>query len=285
MKISLSSFLYLNYPLEEAFRRIAEAGYDAVDIWGGRPHAYRHDLTGAEIRRLRGITERLGLGVASFIPAQFRYPTCLCSNSETIRRDSVDYIKEGLRLAAEFGAPIVSVCPGHTVFGQTLEDGWRRLRESLDEICSAADSLRLKVALEPADKYETDLVNNCEQALQLLENVRWDNLGVVLDNGHSYVVGESAERMVAKLRDRLFHVHIDDNLGKRDQHLIPGDGSFDFPAFIGALGRAGYQGFLTAELSWDYTIEPAAAARLACERIKEYLRTSSVSMAVQNQAP
>ncbi len=93
MKISLSSFLYLNYPLEEALRRIAQAGYDGVDIWGGRPHAYRNDLRRSEMRRLRVISERLGVEVASFIPAQFRYPTCLCSSSEGIRRDSVDYIK------------------------------------------------------------------------------------------------------------------------------------------------------------------------------------------------
>jgi protein FrlC len=274
MKVSLSSFLYLNYPLEEALRRIAQAAYDGVDIWGGRPHAYRNDLTRREIRRLRGIGERLGVEFASFIPAQFRYPTCLCSQSDTIRRDSVDYIKDSLRSAAEFGAPLVSVCPGHTVFGQTAEDGWRRLRESLDEICSAAESLRLKVALEPADKYETDLVNNCEQALQMLEDVRWDNLGVVLDNGHSHVVGESAERMITRLGDRLFHVHVDDNLGQRDQHLIPGDGSFDFVPLIAALRQTGYSGFLTAELSWDYTLEPDLAARAARARMREYLQAT-----------
>jgi len=262
----------LNYPLEEAFKRIAAAGYEGVDIWGGRPHAYRNDLSPHEIRRLRDISERLAVEFASFIPAQFRYPTCLCSPSETIRQDSVAYIKNSLRTAAAFGAPIVSVCPGHTIFGQTSEDGWRRLCQSLDEICSAADSVRLKVALEPADRYETDLVNNCEQAIQLLEDVRWDNLGVVLDNGHSHVVGESAEKMVARLGDRLFHVHVDDNLGQRDQHLIPGNGTFDFVPFIAAVRETGYNGFLTAELSWDYTLEPDDAARATRTRMKEYLR-------------
>ena len=284
MKISLSSFLYLNYPLEEALRRIAQAGYDGVDIWGGRPHAYRNDLRRSEMRRLRVISERLGVEVASFIPAQFRYPTCLCSPSERIRRDSVDYIKDSLLSAVEFGAPIVSVCPGHTIFGQTREDGWCRLRESLDEICSAADPLQLKVALEPADKYETDLVNNCEQALKLLEDVGWGNLGVVLDNGHSHVVGESAERMVARLGDRLFHVHVDDNLSQRDQHLIPGHGSFDFVTFIEALRRADYQGFLTAELSWDYTLEPDQAARATSARMREYLQAYSESAAVRGNS-
>jgi len=272
----------LNYPLEESLRRIAEAGYDGVDIWGGRPHAYRNDLTPQELRRLRNLLERLGLEVASFIPAQFRYPTCLCSRSDTIRRDSVEYIKDSLRSAAELGAPVVSVCPGHTTYGQTPEDGWYRLQESLDEICAAADTLRLKVALEPADRYETDLVNDCEQALTLLEDVRWDNIGVVLDNGHSHVVGESAQAMIAKLGDRLFHVHIDDNLGQRDQHLIPGDGTFEFVPFLSALRQSGYRGFLTAELSWDYTLDPDRAAQEARTRIREYLQAGTEEPALQD---
>lgn len=64
MRVSLSSFLYLNFPLEEAVRRIAVAGYEGVDVRGGRPHAYRHDLNSREIRRLREISDRLGLQIA-----------------------------------------------------------------------------------------------------------------------------------------------------------------------------------------------------------------------------
>ena len=44
MKFSQSSFVYLNYPLQEAIRRLHQYGYQGVEIWGGRPHAYRHDL-------------------------------------------------------------------------------------------------------------------------------------------------------------------------------------------------------------------------------------------------
>jgi len=272
MNISLSSFIYLNYPLGEALERIAQAGYDGIDIWGGRPHAYRKDLNHTQISKLAEQSRALGLTVASFIPAQFRYPTCLCSPSDKVRRDSVNYIKDGLDAAAEFGAPLVSVCPGHTLFGQELKDGWDRLLDSLNEICSAASRLGLRVALEPADKYETDLVNTCAQAIQVIEDSGLDNLGVVLDNGHSYVVGERAEEVVRRLGDHLYHVHLDDNNGRRDQHLIPGDGNFDFIPFLAALRDCGYSGFLTAELSWDYTIDPDQAARAANTRVREYLQ-------------
>jgi len=269
MKLSLSSFIYFNYPLSEAIRRTAAAGFDGIDIWGGRPHAYRRDLSPEEIAELRRILAGEGLAIASFIPAQFRYPTSLCSPNDTIRRDSVSYIQESTETAAALGARIVSVCPGHTIYGQSMEDGWGRLSESLADIAEFARRYDMRIAIEPADKYETDLVPTCAEALKLIGELRYANLGVVLDNGHAHVVGESAVEAVQMLGPRLFHVHIDDNNGLRDQHLVPGEGTFEFPPFITALHKAGYDGFLAAELSWDYTINPDLAAQLTVERMDQ----------------
>ena len=44
MKLSLSTFVYFRYPLIEAIRRTAHFGYDGVELWGGRPHAYADDM-------------------------------------------------------------------------------------------------------------------------------------------------------------------------------------------------------------------------------------------------
>ncbi len=271
MKLSLSSFIYFNYPLDEAIRRTAAAGFDGIDIWGGRPHAYRRDLSEREMTTLRQLIRDEGLAVASFIPAQFRYPTSLCSPNETIRQDSIRYIQDSIETAAALGAPIVSVCPGHTLYRQSKEDGIERLSESLWAITEFATRHSIRIAIEPADKYETDLLSTCADTLRLIEQLGYQNLGVLLDNGHAYVVDESADDAVRLLGDRLFHVHVDDNDGVRDQHLVPGDGDFDFPPFIAALRAVSYDGYLAAELSWDYTIDPDPPARLTVERMSKLL--------------
>ena len=72
------------------------------------------------------------------------------------------------------------------------------------------------------------------------------------------------------LGDRLFHVHIDDNNGVQDQHLVPGEGVFDFTGFVVALREVEYRGFLAAELGWEYTIEPDPPARLTVERMRDF---------------
>jgi fructoselysine 3-epimerase len=271
MKLSVSTFVYLNYPLEEALARIRHAGYEGVDIWGGRPHAYRNDMSEARLEMLRRQLADSGLAVASFIPAQFRYPTCLCSPLDEVRQDSVAYIRAGIGTAARLGAPVVSVCPGRSLFGQSRTDAFARLSRSLSDLSLAAEAEGVRLALEPADRFETDLINTCSQALDFISGLGRPNIGVVLDTGHSHVVGESIPEVVRKLGDRLFHVHIDDNLGLRDQHLVPGEGTFDFLSLIAALKTAGYDGYLGAELSWDYTLEPDQAVQLSRERVKGYL--------------
>lgn len=269
MKLSLSSFIYFNYPLSEAIRRTAAAGFDGIDIWGGRPHAYRKDLSESEIVSLHQILKEEGLAVASFIPAQFRYPTSLCSPNEIIRRDSVSYIQDSIETADALGAPLVSICPGHTLYGQRIEDGMERLSDSLCAIVEFATRYDMRIAIEPADKYETDLLPTCAAALELVNKLGYANLGVLLDNGHAHVVGEAAADAVRLLGDKLFHVHVDDNNGLRDQHLVPGEGNFEFPPFIAALRETGYAGFLGVELGWDYTIDPDPAAQLTPDRIKK----------------
>lgn len=271
MKLSASTLVYYHYSLADAIRQIAKAGYEGVDVWGGRPQAYRRDLTQQEIHELVALLKETGLHVASFIPAQFRYPSILCSPNETIRLDSLAFIRESMETAAALGAPLVSICPGHTQHGQSVEDGLARLGDSLNTIAEDAGKHGLRIAIEPADRYETDLLQTCSSTLKLVEQLGHPNLGVVLDNGHAALVGESAVTAVTELGERLFHVHLDDNNGLRDQHLIPGDGKFDFPPFLAALQEAGYDGFLTVELSWDYSVDPDPAVRFSHERVHALL--------------
>lgn len=268
MKISLSSMLYLNYTLEDAIRLTAEAGYDGIDIWGGRPHAYRGDRTTEDCRAIRRLIDAYGLQAPSFIPAQFRYPTSLCSPIPAIYESSIQYIQESIDMACALGITLVSLCPGHTLHGQGVAAGWELLKNSLARLCAHAAQRGVRLALEPGDAYETDLVNTIADASRLIAEVDRPNLGVLLDSGHVHVSAESMRAAFQNAGERLFLIHVDDNNALRDQHLVPGDGSLDFIELFGLLREYDYTGCLCAELSWDYTIDPQPAASLAIQRLR-----------------
>jgi sugar phosphate isomerase/epimerase len=147
-------------------------------------------------------------------------------------------------------------------------DAWGRLSGNLNAVCEFAAGYGVRIAIEPADRYETDLIHTTADAMRLIHELGHSNLGLVLDTGHAHVAGESPAQAVCIAGDRLFHVHVDDNLGQRDQHLIPGEGSIDFQSFLGALEEAGYNGFVCAELSWDYTVDPEPAVRQTLSHLR-----------------
>jgi fructoselysine 3-epimerase len=260
MKAGLSTFLYCHYSLQEAIQRINIAGYDAVEIWGGRPHAYRKDLREHEIRNIRNMIDDLGLEVSSFDPAQLGYPSSLCSPIEGIRMDSVRYIQDSIETGVRLGASVITVFPGHTLHDQDLDDGWERLADSLDRICEFAGHYNVLVAIEPGNKYQTDLINTTIQAVDMIDQLGCDNLGVLFDCGNSMISGEDTSTAIENLGDRLITVHINDNDGKTDQKLIPGHGQFDFRLLLHALRLILYEGSITADLGGHYTINPDPAA-------------------------
>jgi sugar phosphate isomerase/epimerase len=57
------------------------------------------------------------------------------------------------------------------------------------------------------------------------------------------------------------HIHLDDNRGDFDSHLVPGRGSIDFAALFRALSESGYDGFASVELGPVYNLEPGSACR------------------------
>ncbi|MBN1531291.1 MAG: TIM barrel protein [Spirochaetes bacterium] len=264
MKTSLSTFVYYRYPLAEAIRRTAAFGFDAVELWGGRPHAYCDDMTGARIAAVRETIEECGIAVSNFIPAQFRYPSNLAAGDEDIRRTSVDYIRRSIDVAAALGSPLVSLCPGYTLYGQSARAGWEAMMQSFRELLAHAEGMPLRLLLEPGNRYETDLVVTVDDGLRALDELGVA-MGILVDTGHCYMNRESLSDVVEKVGGRRCHYHIDDNGGVTDDHLVMGEGVIDFEVFLDRLATSGYDGYLAVELGFGYTVDPDPAVRRSIE--------------------
>ncbi len=108
---------------------------------------------------------------------------------------------------------------------------------------AAAAGIRL--ALEPLNRYEADLINTAEQGLEFVEEVGHPALGLLLDTYHANIEEASWEAPFRSLTEagRLWHVHLGDN-----NRLPPGRGMIDFCALLRLLRSLGYDGALSAEL-------------------------------------
>ncbi len=274
MNLSISTKLYFNYSLEEAIKRVTKIGYPGVEIWGGRPHAYYRDINQESASEINKLVQKSGIEISGFIPAQFGYPTCLCSPVSSIRKDSVEYIKSSIEVSLLLGCRKVSLCPGRTLFGQGYRHGMVQLNQSLNELVDYAVKKDVLLLLEPAHMFESDLVLTVEDGVRLIEEQKYRNLGIALDTGHCHVNRESLTDSLLMLKQKNipFHIHLDDNNGLSDQHKIPGEGTINFIPFFRTLSETDYKGFLTVELGFDYTKDPDAAAYQSKKIITSLIR-------------
>lgn len=280
MKLSISSKLYQNYRLEEAVKRISKLGYDGIEIWGGRPHAYYQDINLTTASSIRESIEKAGLEISGFIPAQFGYPTSLCSPISTIRKESVEYIKKSIDTSLLLGCRKVSLCPGRTLYGQGYDRGMAELIDSLDEIANYAVVKEVLLLLEPAHMLESDLILTINDGIRLIEEQKYPNMGIALDTGHCHINKESFIDclLLLKRKNIPLHVHLDDNNGLTDQHKIPGEGTICFVPFFQTLLETEYKGFLTVELGFDYTSSPDEAAHQSRKFVLSVLEDTNIHM-------
>ena len=269
MLFAQSSFVYFNYSLRDAIRRLHQFGYQGIEIWGGRPHMYRHDLD-AEFDSIKRLLDECEMTVPNFIPAQFRYPSILCSANEAVRCDSVRYIEDAIDNALKLGAPSVSLCAGMTLAGESIEQGWKQLRQSIIELLDYTDQTKLKLLIEPAHRAESTLILTIADGLRMIREIGSERLGICLDTGHANVNGEELAQVVSELKNTPLHIHIDDNNGDSDAHMIPGEGRIDYAPFIRALNEIDYHGFVSAELGFQYTLDPDVAVKKTMLELQKY---------------
>ena len=103
----------------------------------------------------------------------------------------------------------------------------------------------VRLALEPANRYEVDFINNAPEALAFIAEVGHPALGLLLDTFHVNIEESSFSAPFRSLAasDLLWHVHIGDN-----NRLAPGWGMIDFTAIVDTLQDLGYDNYLSAEL-------------------------------------
>lgn len=268
IRLSASTFVYYRYPIEESIRRTASFGYEGIELWGGRPHAYCEDMSRKRSGEVRRMLTDLNMAISNFIPAQFRYPVNIAAPDKGMRAAGVEYLKRSIDTAAGLGAPSVSLCPGYSLYGQGRDAAWNAMLDSLRALADHSGGMPLSLLIEPGNRYETDLVVTIEDGLRAVRELGRP-IGMCVDTGHCFINGESLSDTVGHTRGIRCHYHIDDNNGVTDDHMVPGDGRMDFELFLSGLAASGYEGFIAVELGFQYTTDPDAAVKRSADFLRK----------------
>ena len=239
--------------------KIAAMGYDGVELAIRDPNLVDAD-------ELLRVVSAHGLKVPAIGTGQAWGEEGLSFTDPdlAVRVAAVERIQSHIPFAAQTGAVIIiGLLRGIVKPGVSHDQAMDWLVDALRQCCAATQDRPhgVRVALEPICRYETTLINNVTQGLELVERVGADNMGLLLDTFHMNIEEPSIEESIRACGDRLFHFHVADS-----NRWYPGAGHLDFKSILDTLFATGYQGFVSGEFM------PTPDADTAAERSIAYLR-------------
>lgn len=257
MLIGASTWLWTS-PLKTAeaeslFPRIAALGFSAVEI-------PIEDPALLDAARLRRVASDHGLAIAAC--GVFGPGRDLTNGDASVRAATLDYIRTCLDFAVATGSPVLCG-PLYAEVGKRrlLPDEGRRAEwqlavDGVRRACEWAGERGLRIAIEPLNRFETDLVHTAADAVRMARETDHPAAGVMLDSFHMTIEESNLEAAVRTAGDLLVHMQVSEN-----QRGIPGTGLTDWNALARALTAIGYSGMLNIE---SFTPENRDLAAAVC---------------------
>jgi sugar phosphate isomerase/epimerase len=242
---------------ENNIAKIARWGYDGVELAIRDP-----DLV--DVGKIERVLVQHGLQVPAIGTGQAWGEERLSFTNldEQVRKAAIKRIKSHIQLARRLKAKvIIGLIRGVTPPGQTKAQSMQFLQQSLQDCLEAASAQGVYLALEPLNRYETDLIHTINDGLELIDWIGSPNLGLLLDTFHMNIEEPMIEESIRMCGGHIFHFHVADSNRK-----YPGAGHLDFGSILNTLYSTGYQGWVSGEFM------PIPDSDTAAQCSIEYLR-------------
>ncbi len=248
--------------IDDAARILADLGYDGLALTPDVHHLDPLHVGAAEVQSFRGLCESLELDLvletgARFVLDTYRKhrPSLLDVPDEA--RVRLDFLKRCVDLAADLGAPVVTVWSGNGPEGLPPNEAHARLVDGLKRLCDHGAERDVRIGFEPEPGM---LIETAAQWCGVRDAVAHEALGLTLDVGHCLANREGAPADVLRAHtSELLVVQLDDHRPGVHDHLMFGEGEVDFARVAQAVRDIGFDGPLEVELSRHSAMATATA--------------------------
>ena len=267
MKFALCHELYEQTDWATQCRLMAEAGYTGIEV---APFTISSDLASVPasvFKEMKEVAAQNGLEIIGLHWMLAKTTGLyLTSPDEAVRLKTTDYLKLLARVCRHLGGEVMvfgspmqrNLLPGVTR-EQAADFAVQVFKDAVDEFADQEVTL----CLEPLTPKETDFINTCDEAMEIIQRV--DHPTMMLHQDVKAMLGaetESVPSLIHRHKHFCKHFHVNDtNL------LGPGMGETDYKPILKALIESRYKGWVSVEV-FDYK---PGAQHIAVESI-EYMK-------------
>jgi len=242
MKLGANSVLFGGYDMQTAFRCVAMAGYDGIELSaiGGMSEHLVLDWWEDLVPQIRDLSETYGLELLAM---------------EQPSQDPA-IMEAACQAAAAMGIPIINCGPGGTSGDE------ESLQKAIDSLGSLADMAGRYGVTLCVKAHVGAAIYDTPTTLRVMEAISSPSFGIDMDPSHIHRAGENPVEALKAVISRVKHIHIRDCKGMQQGPGKPemqanGRGDIDLPGYIQVLTEHGYEGPVDLEIigAKDYSLE------------------------------
>ena len=235
------------------FPKIKSMGYEAVEV----PVEYPDLIDGLKVKQ--ALAE---YGLEAVVCGAFGPTRDLTNEDPNVHKHCFDYISKCFSLCHTWNAKFLagpmysSVGKARMVPPEQRKLEWERAVTNLRRVCELAQENELMIALEPLNRFESDLINTAEDVMRLVSDINHPAAKVMLDGFHMSIEEKDMEKAIVTVGDKLIHLQVSEN-----HRGIPGTGQTPWTSIRNGLEKIGYEGTVSIE---SFTPEIKELAGAVC---------------------
>jgi D-psicose/D-tagatose/L-ribulose 3-epimerase len=242
MRFGASTFIWVS-PFSnktlDLIDRVKAFGFDLIEVCVEDPDT-------VDLATIRARITKADLRVT--ICGAFGPNRDLSSEDESVQKAGLFYLRRCIDFAQALDSPFVSG-PMYAAVGNTRlvdEDArraqWKRSAANLKVAAAYAAERSVKLAIEPLNRFETDLINTVDQGLRMVDEIAADNVGLLLDTFHMNIEEKDIPAAIRRAAGRIVEFHACSN-----DRGTPGEDHLPWRAIAGALRDVRYDGPVVIE--------------------------------------
>ena len=240
---------------KEMFPQLKEAGFDGVELNvdedGHSAHSLTLETSGAELDKIRGLSEKYALPVVS-ISTSMLGGYRMGAPEESERELAKKIIRAQIKYANHLGADSILVVPGGVPQQKSFIKAYDVSMKTLQELMPEINEAKIKIGLENVWNgffmSPFDMASFIDKAGSPFVTAYYDVGNVIAFSWSEY--------WIDVLGKRISNIHVKDFKRSDSGFGINGGGTFvdllkgdvNWEAVIKALKAAGFDGYLTAEV-------------------------------------
>lgn len=283
MTFGYSTNAFVKFTLFEAVDKIADLGFEGLEIMCDQPHLYPPEFGPEALSALKTFIVDRGLAITNlnsftlFAVGDTYLPSWI-EPEETRRRIRLRHTLDCLQVARYLGCRNISVPPGGPLNGMSRQAALSLFRQGLEQVLPMAEQEGIKVLIEPEPGL---LLENSGQFKSFIQDLQSPCLGLNFDMGHFFCVGEDPVEAFEDCFPWIGHVHLEDIAPSRiHDHLIAGQGVIAYLKLFRTMVALGYQGDMSLEL-YPYVDMPEEAGRASIQYLRPIFEESGLAVKIR----